>query len=123
MAGLLCLGAFWGRVPRWAGIAWDAALALLSVLFLCVATDLAFSPEPGDVGYGGPLPARIAAYYGIAVLMFLPGFFLASDRRPLVRLVPALGRIPLKAQVAACLALFAVGFVVVAVATGFLPRT
>ena len=116
-------GAFWGRVPRWAGIVWDAALALLSVLFLCVATDLAFSPEPGDVGYGGSLPARIAAYYGIAVLMFLPGFFLASDRRPLVRLVPALGRVPLKAQVAACLALFAVGFVVVAVATGFLPRT
>lgn len=116
-------GAFWGRVPRWAGIVWDAALALLSVLFLCVATDLAFSPEPGDVGYGGPLPARIAAYYGIAVLMFLPGFFLASDRRPLVRLVPALGRIPLKAQVVVCLALFAIGFVVAAVATGFLPRT
>ena len=55
--------------------------------------------------------------------MFLPGFFLASDRRPLVRLVPALGRIPLKAQVVVCLALFAIGFVVAAVATGFLPRT
>lgn len=116
-------GAFWGRVPRWAGVAWDVALALLSVLFLCVATDLAFSPQPGDTGYGGPLAARVAAYYGIVALMFLPGFFLASDRRPLVRLVPALGRVPLKTQVAACLALLAIGFVVVAVATGFLPRT
>ena len=54
-------GAFWGRVPRWAGIVWDAALALLSVLFLCVATDLAFSPEPGEDVYkrqGPPRPKR-----------------------------------------------------------------
>ena len=93
-------GAFWGRVPRWAGIVWDAALALLSVLFLCVATDLAFSPEPGDVGYGGPLPARIAAYYGIAVLN-VPARLLPGERPPAARAPrPRVG--PRSAQGAGC---------------------
>ena len=64
------------------GIA-DAAPALLSVLFLCVATDLAFSPEPGMSATAAPCPRRASRLTTVSPsAMFLPGFFLASDRRP-----------------------------------------
>lgn len=109
------------RIGPKLGIAWDVALLAVFALFVAVATSMVFDPKPTDQAATAPLAVRVFEYYPVVLLVIGPVIYLASDRRPLKRLIPRLASVSWKRELLVCSIAFAVGVIMVGIAGQFVP--
>lgn len=103
-------GRFLARIPFPVGVIWDVAL-IVFFIFLCTAAFYsAFNPSGTLQGNSSSLWVRLLANGSLALLVLGPFLFTISDRRLLARLVPRFASVPVERDMATCLVIIIIGF-------------
>ncbi len=111
--GFARIGRALSKIPRWAGIAWDVALAVLFAALSVMCVLLTVDASLGSAQYAAaPLWLRAVSYGSLDLLIVAPILFVLSDRRPLRALFPPLERIAIERDMAVSLVVVVIGLIV-----------
>lgn len=105
------------RIPVGLGIAWDIVVLFVLCIFLAATVGLIASPDPTAVYAGYPLAKRIVLYGSLFVFFFVPLAYFVSDRRPLKKMVPALGKLTVPKDALILLGGFALAVIIIVACT------
>lgn len=102
-------------VPETLGIIWDIFLVFFFILFQVVAVSMMVNPEIGSSLAALPIGVRAAQVFAATLGFFGPAFYMACDRRPLVKHFSWYRKINLKRDVLICLVIVLLGVLIIGV--------